>query len=33
MDLGRKDGESNRNLDSVCRTDFGERSELVGCEE
>ena len=33
MDLGRKDCESNRNLDSVCRTDFGERGELVVCEE
>ena len=32
-DLGRKDCESNRNLDGVCRTDLGERGELVVCEE
>ena len=31
--VGMKDCESNRNLDSVCRTDFGERGELVVCEE
>ena len=33
VDLGRKDCESNRNLDVVCRTDLGERGELVVCEE
>lgn len=33
MDLARKDWESNWTLSSVCRIDFGEEGELVGCEE
>ena len=32
-DLGRKDYGSNRNIDGACRTDFGEKGELVICEE
>ena len=32
-DLGRKDCGANRNYNGVCRTDFGERGELVVCEE
>ena len=33
MDLGRKDGDSNQTLGSVCGTELGEYGELVGCEE
>ena len=33
MDLGRKDGGSNQTLGSVCRTNLGEKGELIGCEE
>ena len=32
-DLGRKDCGANRNCNGVCRTDLGERGELVVCEE
>ena len=32
-DLGRKDCGTTRNCNGVCRTDFGERGELVVCEE
>ena len=28
--VAMKDCESNRNLDGVCRTDIGEKGELVG---
>ena len=32
-DLGRKNRGANRNCNGVCRTDLGERGELVVCEE
>ena len=31
--VGMKDCELNWTLGSVCRTDFGEKGELIGCEE
>ena len=33
MELGRKDDDPNQTLGSVCRTDLGEKGELIGCEE
>ena len=31
--VGMKDCELNWTLGSVCRTDFGERDKMIGCEE
>ena len=31
--VGMKDCEMNQTSGSVCRTDLGEKGELVGCEE